>query len=124
MSPVDEIKIEDGYIRATMKPDFGLDYFRHVLLRISDASSLHDLGKVLIDGRDVVLKADFTVLELYEVAQFIRDTFTRGSHRIALVAKPEHITPDKFVENVAVNRGLNLKAFSDIDAAREWLGVL
>jgi hypothetical protein len=29
--------------------------------------------------------------------------------------------PDNFVENVAVNRGINLKLFTDVDKAIVWL---
>lgn len=29
--------------------------------------------------------------------------------------------PDNFVENVAVNRGINLKIFTDLEKAIDWL---
>ena len=42
-------------------------------------------------------------------------------NRFALVNHADVLLPDKFVENVATNRGMDLKIFTDFDAAEQWL---
>lgn len=41
--------------------------------------------------------------------------------RIAYVENAPAATRTAFVENLAVNRGVNLKLFADVDSARKWL---
>jgi hypothetical protein len=41
--------------------------------------------------------------------------------RIAIVCKPKHIEAGDFWETVAVNRGLQVHLFTDIDDAHSWL---
>ncbi len=47
-----------------------------------------------------------------------------GGLKVAFVDRfPSHIEGNRFGETVAKNRGLNVKLFSNIDAAKAWLGV-
>ena len=39
----------------------------------------------------------------------------------ALVVREDQMFPDNFVENVAVNRGVNLKLFTNVEEAIDWL---
>jgi hypothetical protein len=39
----------------------------------------------------------------------------------AIVDKPQSAAREWFLETVAVNRGLNLRMFTDIEEARAWL---
>jgi hypothetical protein len=41
--------------------------------------------------------------------------------KIALVGREDQMFTDNFVENVAINRGINLKIFTDVDEAVIWL---
>ena len=41
--------------------------------------------------------------------------------KFALVGRKDQMFPDSFVENVTVNRGVNLKLFSDLEKAVNWL---
>ena len=41
--------------------------------------------------------------------------------KTALVGREDQMLSDNFVENVAVNRGVNLKLFTDADEAIDWL---
>jgi hypothetical protein len=43
--------------------------------------------------------------------------------RIAVVATPPVFDPGLFLETVAVNRGVELRAFTSIEPAMEWLRV-
>ena len=44
--------------------------------------------------------------------------------RLAMIGLPETILQDRFVENVAVNRGVNLRLFTGMDEAVAWLEAL
>lgn len=41
--------------------------------------------------------------------------------KLAMLNRPDVILPDNFVENVAVNRGANVKVFTDLENAVRWL---
>jgi hypothetical protein len=74
--------------------------------------------KVLLDCR--TMTGDMPIIARFQVAEYSQKT--RGAiDRIALVNRPEVVLPDNFVENVAVNRGVNLKIFTDFDQAERWL---
>src|SRR5215475_16128447 len=41
--------------------------------------------------------------------------------KIAVVARPERVDPEKFADVVAQNRGMNLRTFTNVEDARELL---
>jgi hypothetical protein len=41
--------------------------------------------------------------------------------KVAVVARPERVDPEKFADKVAQNRGINLRSFTNAEDAREWL---
>jgi hypothetical protein len=41
--------------------------------------------------------------------------------KVAVVARPERVDPEKFADVVAQNRGINLRSFTNVGEAREWL---
>jgi hypothetical protein len=47
--------------------------------------------------------------------------FARNGIKVAVVARPEQVDPQKFGILVARNRGVNVDGFSDFQAAEEWL---
>lgn len=74
--------------------------------------------RVLLDCR--TMTEDMPIIARFQVAEYSQKT--RGAiDRIALVNRPEVVLPDNFVEHVAVNRGVNLKIFTDFDQAERWL---
>ena len=74
--------------------------------------------KVLFDIRSMT--GDLSTLDRYRVGQYGSDTITRTT-RFAMLARADQVSPDKFFENIAVNRGLNLKVFTNIDETVAWL---
>jgi len=62
------------------------------------------------------------VIERFEIASYIGETQPRGT-RIAFLLSQKQMLPDKFDENVAVNRGGKVITTTDLKAALEWLGV-
>jgi SpoIIAA-like len=58
---------------------------------------------------------------IYSVIAQRSDT-GKQMRKIAYVAQPDReVTKSKFAETVAINRGVNVRLFSDVDAARKWL---
>src|SRR5215471_13855626 len=41
--------------------------------------------------------------------------------KVAVIARPERVDPEKFADVVAQNRGINLRSFTNVEEAREWL---
>ena len=41
--------------------------------------------------------------------------------KTAILAREDQVLPDRFAETVAVNRGINLRIFTDIAEAKRWL---
>jgi hypothetical protein len=49
------------------------------------------------------------------------EVFALHRLKVAVVATREHIDPEKFAELVARNRGVNVRVFTELQAAVEWL---
>lgn len=74
------------------------------------------LKNVLVDVRS--LKGRLGIMDTYS---FVRTPYERPNVNCAVVDIPENQEYIKFLENTAVNAGLSLRCFIDIDAARAWL---
>lgn len=59
-------------------------------------------------------------MERFELAMKAVPLFQHKG-KYALVYRKEEI--NRFAENVGVNRGLNARIFSDMDEAKQWLGI-
>ncbi|MFM8332326.1 MAG: hypothetical protein ACKN9T_11615, partial [Candidatus Methylumidiphilus sp.] len=73
---------------------------------------------VLCDER----KLDYRLgtFDIYEAAKFLAEQVPRAA-KAAIVCNAKYIEDARFWENVAVNRGLSVRVFCDIDAAERWL---
>jgi len=47
--------------------------------------------------------------------------FARDNIKVAILARPDQFEPSRFGELVARNRGVNLRGFTDVQAAEKWL---
>jgi len=74
------------------------------------------LKHVLVDIR--TLKGRLGIMDTYS---FVRTPAERPKVKFALVDLPENQDYLNFLETTAVNAGLSLKYFFDIDTARAWL---
>ena len=75
-------------------------------------------NKLLIDGTRFNEKLSIT--ERYLAAEESR-VFALYGIKVAVVDILERIDPQKFAEMAARNRGVNLRVFTDFQAAEEWL---
>lgn len=86
------------------------------------------LGKVLFDGRQVT--GSPAIIERFYYGEFVADEvklmMERGWEReppqFAYVLREPILDPLRLGETVAVNRGVNIKAFDNREEAVVWLG--
>jgi hypothetical protein len=75
-------------------------------------------NKVLIDTTRVDGKVSF--VERFLLGEKTQ-VFAFYGIKVAFVDRPERIDPQKFGELVARNRGVDIRIFPDLQAAKEWL---
>ncbi|ACD90596.1 MAG: hypothetical protein HGA57_06270 [Chlorobium limicola] len=85
---------------------------------VIDATLQHGTTLVLCD--ETALDYRLGTVDTYAVGKFLASRVPRV-FKIAIVCNPTFNADARFYENVVVNRGLNLRMFSDIEKARSWL---
>lgn len=97
---------------------YTLDLYLSVIREVANRCNSHGLRKVLVDFTRV--NGDPSVMDRYtlgiEIARSWKHTIQGAG-----VARAESI--NLVMENVAVNRGANVKAFSQRKDALKWLGI-
>jgi hypothetical protein len=78
----------------------------------------HGVTHVLCDDLD--LEYRLGTVDTFQSAQFIAAQAPAVA-RVALVCNPKYIADARFWEDVAVNRGLTVRVFTEVEAARAWL---
>ena len=86
------------------------------------------LSKVLFDGRQVT--GNPAIIERFYYGEFVADEVTKlldrgwsaDSPQFAYVLREPILDPLRLGETVAVNRGVNIRAFDDREEAVVWLG--
>jgi hypothetical protein len=109
----------NGYLYAYVEGDNdSYEISRAFWQEIADAVSQTGAGKVLIDENIV---QSVSIAEVFQLASEL-PKMGFGSTRIAFVDRylDQHEV-NSFGELVAVNRGLNGKAFNDVGEAESWL---
>jgi hypothetical protein len=109
---------EDDIIRVVVTGVFSLDLARAVVGSAIRACEEHRLVRALADIRS--MQGDMATLDRYEAGTYGAKMIPR-TIAVAMLARPDQISPDSFFENVLVNRGVNLRVFSDQEEALEWL---
>lgn len=111
----------DRYLLFEFSGPFDVIAGKQVVDEMLKACAEYGRNKCVLDCRAMTgpmpLMARFEVIEY---GQRLRGKVAQ----LAMVGLPGTMLPDRFVENVAVNRGVNLRLFSDLDEAVAWLGAL
>lgn len=76
------------------------------------------IDKLLIDITKA--KGTLSLTEKYFAAEESR-IFARFGIKVAFIEIPERLDPRRFFLLAARNRGVNVEAFTDLQAAEEWL---
>ena len=109
---------EGDIIRVVVTGVFSLGLAKQVVdaaIRVCEESHL---VRALVDIRP--MQGDLATLDRYEAGTYGAKVIPRAV-AVAMLARQDQISPDSFFENVLVNRGVNLRVFSDPEEAIEWL---
>lgn len=93
------------------------------------ATIQHTSSQILIDGRQ--LHGCFNQIDRYQhtdhFAQIVLDAQSMGKIqqlRISIFAISPILDPNRFGQNVARNRGVDILCTDQMDQAKSWLGIL
>lgn len=104
-------------VRAWGRDD-SLEDVKRYGVAVLEKARLQNCTRILCDERE--LEYAIGTLDTYEYARFLAQKAPRVG-RVAIVCRPEQIENGEFWETVAVNRGLKVRMYTDIDEARAWL---
>jgi acetylglutamate synthase len=87
-------------------------------MALIEAAAQNDATSALIDERGLIYR--LTTVDSFISAEFIATSLPAVA-KVAIVTSPANVDDAAFWETVAVNRGLTLRFFQDMDAAELWL---
>ena len=130
MSMKVEVCPESGFLRVVAVGEFSLVEARRTFLEMLEAVARHKVSKVLFDGRE--LAGEPATMERFYYGEFaaraVAEFADRGmlsrSTKFGYVLEEPVLDLGRFGETVAVNRGMCVKAFDNLQDALGWLGVL
>jgi hypothetical protein len=112
------IEPREGYLHATLYGRDTAEQMRDFLLAVHAASKEHDLPKILMSVRQS--RAVFKP-EDYGLSGYVNELVTPVC-KIALVGDTQEVNAaNEYIEMVARQQGVNVRAFADEQAARRWL---
>ena len=125
-----EICPESGFLRVGAVGEFSLEEASRTFLEMLEAVARHKVRKVLFDGRG--LRGVAETMERFYYGEFaaraVVEFADRGmlsrSTQFGYVLEEPLLDRQKFGETVAVNRGMFVKTFDNLQDALAWLGVL
>jgi hypothetical protein len=120
------IRADEGLLYATYSGDFSLGEAQRTFLQILEALQRHQVQKVLVDGR--ALAGEPKTMDRFLYGKFVAEKVRKQRDRImcpkfAYVLVTPVLDPQRFGETVAVNRGMFVKTFDNLDDALEWLEI-
>lgn len=98
--------------------DESLEEVKQYGLAIVQICKAENYTRVLCDERD--LEYRLGTLDTFESAEFLARQAPRLA-KIAIVCNEKFTADGHFWETVAVNRGLTVRFFKDMESARQWL---
>lgn len=118
----------NNFLYVSITGTFSLPEANDCVLKIFKAIADHNLGKVLVDCRN--LTGEPTTFERFEHAAFsakeLNHILTRvGTYtaKFAYLGESPLFDPGKFGETVAVNRGINVMTTNRMEKAVSWLDI-
>ncbi len=96
----------------------GAEIEKRVLVEVFDQCRSLGLSRVLVEKN---LRVQMSAAESFELGKFAADQAPDGLRMALYDRVSDHFDVNSFGVLVANNRGLDAKAFSDIDEAKRWL---
>jgi len=121
------VTAESDHVYVTASGEFSLDEAQRTFVQLLESVARFKRTKVLFDGR--MLVGEPKMIERFYYAEFVAwsvASFANGglvtlAPRFAYVLEEPMLDPERFGETVAVNRGMRVRAFDNLEAARAWL---
>jgi len=121
-------RVEPGFLHAEAAGDFSLEEAKRTFLEMLEAVARHRVEKVLFDGGK--LTGNPTTMERFYYGAFAANSVARFGDRgvspvtqFAYVLREPILDPQRFGETVAVNRGMFIKVFDNLEDALGWLQI-
>jgi hypothetical protein len=123
-----EIFAESGFLNVVAMGIYSLVEAKRTFIEMLEAVARNKVEKVLFDGRGLTGNPKFMERFYYGefAAQSVAKFSARGVSRDAMFAyvlEVPMLDPRRFGETVAVNRGMVVKIFDNLDEALGWLGI-
>lgn len=126
MSHITRIDLADDHLQVTVEGDYSLPSSLDVIDQLLEACVTHRASRVLVDHRKEI--GNPTTLERYEAMTQAHQKYMKvlsekkiGPVRFAVLGNVPRMDAHHFGENVAINRGLPLRVFTQESDALEWL---
>ncbi len=126
MALVFKVKLKPGCVLMVYQGYFDRHAIDAFTSQIMETCQTHQATKMLIDTRKV--KGDLSTLERFNLgllgaAKYLKAKMTGKilRCRFATVSSKSVTDSERLTENAAVNRGLNVRAFTEMKEALHWL---
>ena len=113
-----DLKEMPGYLAARFTGSGAAEEVWRQFELIAEHCQRAQIDKLLIDITNA--KGTLSITDKYQAAEESR-IFARYGIKVAFIEIPERVDPRKFFLLTARNRGVNVEAFTDWQAAEEWL---
>jgi hypothetical protein len=116
-----------GLLRVTVTGEFALAEAQRAFLEILEAVTRHSTAKILIDGRELqgepttIQRFLFSEFAAHAVVSYRRKHSASHALQFACVLQEPVLDPQRFGETVAVNRGMWVRVFDNLEDALGWL---
>ena len=128
MSMLQETHPDGDLLRVHATGEFSLEEAKRNFLEMMEAVAAHSSKRVLVDGQTVT--GNPRAMERFLYGEFTADAVTEhqtrsasGPIRFACVLKEPVLDPKRFGETVAVNRGMLIRVFDNLEEAIHWLAT-
>lgn len=115
------LSIEDAgtHIKAVCPPYYSVRDCAAGMNEIFTTARRLDRPRILVNF--TATKHQIPIIDLYKLGEHAAEE-GRDYFKLAVVASQKAVTPDRFFQTVAQNRGLNVRVFvEDFEAALSWL---
>ena len=107
------------FLRSDVSGTLDLERSLSILRKLAEECKNHNVDRILIDTREATSNA--SMLDVWTLAKKLTYSELRSA-RVAVVNRPkDDFDRGAFLELCAVNRGYELRAFRDFEAAFTWL---
>lgn len=107
------------FIKTTVTGKFDFAASKQVLVDILSLIKQPDEYDVLVDTREA--ESLLSITDLYKLGEALASQLILRRSRICLLVPMRDIDKVDFFETVAVNRGVQIRAFTDFEQVITWL---